>query len=131
MGVWSATTRRIDVQLLKIPLESVAAGTYRRQTSVAYDKDVAAAKKRGDHKDKIYDIENVAHHEDTTYAEEIYRLHTGYLWREANRLIIPTPASDDETAWQENWGHRHLTHKGINDLRAAIGRKRNCAGRLF
>jgi hypothetical protein len=92
----------------------------RQNTSAAYDKDIAEAKKRGDKQDEIYDLENVANHEDNTYAEEIYRLHTRYLWREANRLIVPTPASDDKKAWEDVWGHRHLTHKGINDLRAAI-----------
>jgi hypothetical protein len=94
---------------------------WQRKTAAAYDKDIAAAKKRGEKHDKIYEIESLAHHEYTTFDEEITRLHTRHLMTEAHRLIIPTPAWDDKESWEENeYGPRALTRKGLNDLRAAV-----------
>jgi hypothetical protein len=90
------------------------------KTGKAYGRDIAVAKKRGDNRDELDSLMSQASHEYQTYEDEIHRLHTRYLWREANRLLLPVPEIDDKEAWEEEYGRRHLTRKGINDLRTAV-----------
>ena len=114
-------TRSYRVEYVQVHVQRRrAADRARQHTWKAYDKDIAEARRRGDRAEEITDIESVAQHEDRTYEDEVYRLHTRYLWREANRLMIPTPNSDNKASWQEEYGHRHLTTKGVNKLRNAI-----------
>jgi hypothetical protein len=94
---------------------------WQRQTAAGYNRDIEAAKKRGDSHQKIYEIESIARHEDQTYDEDIHTLHTRYLFSEAHRLILPTPDWEDKALWEDDeYAPRRLNRKGIAELRAAI-----------
>jgi hypothetical protein len=55
------------------------------------------------------------------FDEEIYRIHTRYLFAEAHRLVIPTAHFHRKESWEDGpTGARHLTLDAINELRSAI-----------
>jgi hypothetical protein len=84
------------------------------------DNRAAAAKRRGASEEEIRQLGAGEVYDQGSYEDAVRSLHTGHLWQEANRLIVPTPPPADETAWDWQQDDLRLTDKGINDLRAAI-----------
>jgi hypothetical protein len=71
--------------------------------------------------DEIGDLENDYGHIQVRYLDEILRLHTEYLIRESNRLIVPYPAANEPGMWErDDEGYVRLTEAGISKLRADI-----------
>jgi hypothetical protein len=94
----------------------------KRKASVQFDKDYAEAKKRGDTEDEITSLESGAMEEYYESEDEVRKLYTQYLVREAHRLMLPGPDRDDASIWEHGLiiGGRHLNAKGIDALRATI-----------
>jgi hypothetical protein len=94
---------------------------WRKDAAAKFDKEIVDARKRGAKGNEIYEIESNAHHEDRMLDEDVYRLHTRYLFAEAHRLVIPTAKFHEKESWEDGpTGARHLTLAAINELRAAI-----------
>ena len=71
--------------------------------------------------DEISNLENDYGHIQVRYLDEILRLHTEYLIRESNRLIVPYPAANKPGMWErDDEGYVRLTEAGISKLRADI-----------
>ncbi|MGC1357379.1 MAG: hypothetical protein WA851_16630 [Xanthobacteraceae bacterium] len=71
--------------------------------------------------DEISNLENDYGHIQVQYLDEILRLHTEYLIRESNRLIVPYPAANEPGMWErDDEGYVRLTEAGISKLRADI-----------
>ena len=71
--------------------------------------------------DEISNLENDYGHIQVRYLDEILRLHTEYLIRESNRLIVPYPAANEPGMWErDDEGYVRLTEAGISKLRADI-----------
>ena len=116
-----------DYLVLRWKLAWLARG--RRQVYAKFDREIAEARQRRAKRDEIRAIEENRHHERREFDEEVYELHTRYLFAEANRLIIPTAEFHAEEAWEEGpTGKRHLILPKINQLRALI-RAEKKAGR--
>lgn len=94
---------------------------WRKDTAAKSEKEMAAARRRHAKGDEIYEIESNAHYEDRMYDEEVYRLHTRYLFSEAHRLVISTAKFHEKESWEDGpTGARHLTLAALNELRAVI-----------
>lgn len=52
--------------------------------------------------DEIGNLENDYGHIQVRYLDEILRLHTEYLIRESNRLVVPYPAANDPGMWERD-----------------------------
>ena len=71
--------------------------------------------------DEVSNLENDYGHIQVRYLDEILRLHTEYLIRESNRLIVPYPAANEPGMWErDDEGYVRLTEAGISKLRADI-----------
>lgn len=75
--------------------------------------------------DEIRNLENDYGHIQVQYLEEILRLHTNYLIRESNRLVVPYPATSEPGMWErDDEGYVRMTEAGIGKLRADIRAER-------
>jgi hypothetical protein len=81
---------------------------WRRQTAIAYDKDLDNARKEKLSHEKRRGIEETAWHEDRMYSEQIHQLHTEYLSEVADRLIVMAPSLSDDGS-----GKRAMRHTAI------------------
>lgn len=71
--------------------------------------------------DEISNLENDYGHIQVRYLDEILRLHTEYLIRVSNRLIVPYPAANEPGMWErDDEGYVRLTEAGMSKLRADI-----------
>jgi hypothetical protein len=71
--------------------------------------------------DEISNLENDYGHIQVRYLDEILRLHTEYLIRESNRLVVPYPAANEPGMWErDDEGYVRLTEAGMSKLRADI-----------
>ena len=104
----------------------------RRQFHAAFDRKIAEARKRGARAEEIRSIEEQRHFESGEYSEELYQLHTRYLFSEANRLVIPTGQFHGKDAWEEGpTGVRHLTIEKITELRALVRSEKKASREIW
>jgi hypothetical protein len=93
---------------------------WRRGTEAKYDKELKEARQRKAMGTELHEIGERAFWENRVYDEEVWQLHTRYLFAEANRLVIPTAEYHAPEAWEEGGTGRYLTLKSLNELRAAV-----------
>jgi hypothetical protein len=66
------------------------------------------------------------------FQENIWKLHSRYLCRQAARVLLPTPDLDNKEMWEHEPPNRvYLTEKGINHTRAAIRAERKARAEMF
>jgi hypothetical protein len=108
-----------DYLVLRWKLWRLARG--RRRMHAAFDRKIADARKRGAKAEELRGIQEQRHFETGEYSEEVYQLHTRYLFSEANRLVIPTGEFHAADSWEEGpTGVRHLTIEKITEPRALV-----------
>jgi hypothetical protein len=91
-----------------------------------------AAKLRKASADEIYVIDDDGAGDYFYIQDEIRKLHSRYLCSQTSRLLLPLPATSDETMWEkEGANYIYLTEHGINHLRAAIRAERKARVELF
>lgn len=93
---------------------------WRRATEAKYDKELKEARERKATWKELHEIEERAFWEGRVYDEDVWELHTRYLFAEANRLVIPTAEYHAPEAWEEGRTGRYLSLKSLNELRATV-----------
>jgi hypothetical protein len=95
-------------------------------------KAIEAAKKRNASKEEIHELELVSSHTGLHFQDEIQKLHSQHLIREASRLIIPHPELKESVMWdKDEAGYIYLSQRGINKLRADIRAERKARVELL
>ena len=96
-----------------------------RVTVKAYDKIRKKAKVDGKDNKEFYEIGQEENFERRIYLDEIDQIYSSSLCREASRLGVPIPRSDD--MWDEPnvIGGRSLNEKGMSELRGAVRKEKN------
>lgn len=104
-----------------------------RHADKEYDVKMRAAKARNASDDEIEDLGMEAGHFSFHYQEEIQKLHSKYLLRQAYRLLVPRPEFRKENGmWDQDQEHfAYLSEAGINKLRADIRAERKARAELF
>jgi hypothetical protein len=103
-----------------------------RRLDKEYDAKIKAAKERQATDEEIDNLDMESGHVSFHFEEEIQKLHSGYLLRQAYRLIIPTPQYGKNEMWDMNEAHdSYLSKLGIAKLRADIRAERKARIELF
>jgi hypothetical protein len=103
-----------------------------RRLEKKIDDKAEAAKKRNATSREIEELLGEAAHVSIHFEEEIQRLHSNYLLRQAHRRILPTPVFGKNDMWESNEAHDwYLTKEGIAKLRADIRAERKARVELF
>lgn len=95
------------------------------------DAELARAKAAGKTGDDLYVIESDAAGDFFYFQDEVRRAHSRHLIQEAQRLLVPSPDSNDANLWDKEGNRVWLTEKGINHMRAAVRAEKKARAELL
>jgi hypothetical protein len=101
----------------------------RRAADGEYERKLRELRARKAPESEIDELSSGAMTDDYELDDEVHELHTDYLLAQSRRLMLERPDWKDEERWTQGivTGRRHLTKKGISELRAAIRSERKAA----
>ena len=96
-----------------------------RATTKTYDALRKRAKAENKSTTELHEIDREEHFERSIDWDQISKLNSSVVCREATRLGVPIPRSDE--MWEESnvIGGRYLSEKGFSELRSALRKEKN------